>query len=134
MAYEGLKDNTNAEKWTIETATEFFNECIELSRNKEYDFIGEIARDMGTYKDVYKHILGRFPELKGLSNILHTNCEANCYANGKKQKIAPSMAIMNLKSNHGWTDRVDNTNTIRDERKGIDSLFPEEEELNGEED
>ena len=86
---------------------------------------------MGTYKDVYKHLLGRFPELKRLNNVLHSNCEANCYANGKNQKIVPSMAIMNLKSNHGWTDRIEQNQNVKDERKTVGDLFPDDDELNG---
>ena len=109
MAYEGLKNNKNAEKWTQELATKFFEDALELSKNKDYDFIGEIARDLGQYIDLFDHLISRFPELKIIKKKILSNCEANCYSNGKTGNIVPSLAIMNLKSNHKWTDRIDTT-------------------------
>ena len=102
-------NNTNAEKWTLEEAEKFFNEAILLSENRDYDFIGEIAKEMKSYKEIFTYLSDKFTELKTLHNVLLSNCEANCFYNGKKQNIVPSLAIMNLKSNHGWTDRVDTT-------------------------
>lgn len=102
-------ENKNAEKWTIEEATKFFNEALELSKTKDYDFIGEVARDLGQYHQLFGYLTDKFPELKTLEKKIYSNCEANCFLNGKKGDIVPSLAIMNLKSNHGWTDRVDNT-------------------------
>ena len=124
MAYEGLEDNKNAEKWSLEDAISFFSDAIELSEDesREYDFIGEIARELKQYKEIFNYLSEKFPELKNLHNRLKSNCEANCFYNGKKQNIAPSMAIMNLKSNHQWTDRVDTTskgNEIQGEKVSI---------------
>ena len=107
-------NNKNGEKWDIKLATEFMQKAYELSREKEgdvykYDFIGELARDMQQYKEIFSYLSTKFPSLKGLHNKIRGNCESNCFHNGKNQNIVPSMAIMNLKSNHGWTDRVDNT-------------------------
>jgi hypothetical protein len=116
MAYENLKDNTNAEKWFYEDAESFLNKALEYSTMKSedgssyvYDFIGEIARDLGQYHHLFGYLTDKFPELKHIHRKILFNCEANCFFNGKKQNIVPSMAIMNLKSNHGWTDRVDQT-------------------------
>ena len=105
------KENTNAEKWTIEEATKFFNDAMELSINegRDYDFIGEIARDLKQYKEIFGYLSEKFTSLKPLHNRIISNCEANCFYNGKKSNIVPSLAIMNLKSNHGWTDRNDIT-------------------------
>jgi hypothetical protein len=115
------KENTNAEKWTLEQAEKVFDEAINLSRsaNRDYDFIGEIAYELNLYKEVFTYLSGKFPQLKKKHNILLSNCEANCFYNGKQENIAPSLAIMNLKSNYKWTDRVDNTTqgekiTLRD--------------------
>ncbi len=109
MAYDGLKDNKNAEKWTIEEATAFMDEAILLSEDIQYDFIGEVAKAQGSYHHVYSYLEDKFTELKKHHKIIKSNCEANCFFNGKKGDIVPSLAIMNLKSNHGWTDRVDTT-------------------------
>lgn len=107
-------ENKNAEKWDLETSIELFDNAIELTNQKEdskyeYDFIGEVARELRTFKEIFTYLVGRFPELKDRHKLIVSNCEANCYYNGKKNNIVPSLAIMNLKSNHGWTDRVEQT-------------------------
>lgn len=103
------ENNTNAEKWNIEEATELMNNALELSKDLKFDFIGEIAKELGQYKEIFSYLSDKFPLLKDTHKKIISNCEANCFYNGKKQNIVPSLAIMNLKSNHGWTDRVDNT-------------------------
>jgi len=120
------KENVNAEKWTFEEAESFMISALELSANKErdYDFIGEIARELGQYKEIFSYLVGKFPDLKSIQNRIISNCEANCFYNGKTSKIVPSLAIMNLKSNHGWTDRVDNT--TKGEKINNAPLTPEE--------
>lgn len=108
------KENKNAEKWTLKEATKLFDDALKLSKEKKdnqytYDFIGEIARDLDQYKEVFSYLSDKFPLLKNKHNRIISNCESNCFYNGKNSNIVPSLAIMNLKSNHGWTDRVDNT-------------------------
>jgi hypothetical protein len=102
-------ENKNAEIWTLEQAEALFNSAIELSNSKEFDFIGEVAKELGSYHHAFKYLSDKFPSLKYKHNIIISNCESNCFFNGKKSNIVPSLAIMNLKSNHGWTDRNDNT-------------------------
>ena len=101
--------NQYSEHWTLEQSSDFLDKAIEISKNNEYDFIGEVARQQNSYKEVYNYIVDKFPQLKHKLNQLKSNCERNCFYNGKKGNIIPSLAIMNLKSNHGWTDRVDTT-------------------------
>jgi len=105
------KENKNAEKWTLEEATIFIEKAVELSQDTEYDFIGEIAKELNQYKEIFSYLVDKFPELKQQHKRLVSNCESNCFYNGKKNKIVPSLAIMNLKSNHGWTDRIETNNT-----------------------
>jgi len=111
---ESMKGNKNAETWTIDEATKLFNDAIDLTTEKkgetnEFDFIGEVAQRLGTYKEIFIYLKKKFPELKRLNKKLISNVESNCFSNGKKGNINTAMAIVNLKSNHGWTDRVDNT-------------------------
>jgi len=101
--------NQYNEKWTLEECEKFMLEAVEISLKDNMDFIGEVAKQHGTYRDVYDYIVDKFPELKRLKAQIKNNCETNCFSNGKNQNIVPSMAIMNLKSNHGWTDRLDQT-------------------------
>ena len=103
------KDNKNAEKWNLENATELFQKCLETSADKTLDcndFIGEVAQENGTTLHVLNHLMDKFPELKEVYIEIKNNCESNCFKNGKKGIINAGMAIMNLKSNHGWTDRI----------------------------
>lgn len=107
------KDNMNAEKWTLETSTKLMTDAVELSKNTDYDFIGEIAKELDTYIDVFDYLVDKFPELKKYKNKMKRNCEANCFSNIKKENINTGAGIMNLKSNHGWTDRVQQDHTTQ---------------------
>ena len=103
--------NKNAEKWTEEEAIKLFEKAIAMAEKKssQYDFIGEITRDLKLYKDIFLHLISRFPDLKPLNARLLGVLEANCYQNAKTGNIVASLGIINLKSNHKWTDRVDST-------------------------
>lgn len=110
MAAGAPYGNRNAEKWTFRKAVALFHDAIELSNQKnddgyKFDFIGEIARELGTFKEIFNHLTTRFNNLERLKNQLHTNIEQNCYYNGKKGNIKEASALMNLKSNWKWTDR-----------------------------
>lgn len=116
--------NKNAEKWKIKKAIQLFYDAIELSQqksqitigvNKEgteikiegysYDFIGEVARELNLYKSIFTELVKKFPSLKKYHTQLVENLEANCFCNSKKGIIKEATAIVNLKSNHKWTDR-----------------------------
>ena len=111
--------NKNAEKWDLKGAVKLFEEAINLARDGQkteeghlitYDFIGEIARDLKIYRELFSVLLAKFPqELKSMHSELQTILESNCFSHSKKGEIIPSVAIVNLKSNYGWTDRVDQT-------------------------
>lgn len=139
--------NRNAEKWTLKKAVQLFHDAIDLSNEKEtsivkvfgeptkiesykFDFIGEISGELGTFKEIFNHLYKRFNILKRLNNVLHSNIERNCYYNGKKGAIKEASAIMNLKSNHKWTDRIDQTTKDKEiTKKNIDLSKLTEEEL-----
>jgi hypothetical protein len=99
------ENNLNAEKWDIKEAKELFEKSLEMSINKEYDFIGEIARDLNTYRDIFTYLVDKFPELKTLHKRILSNLEANCFSHTKTNKINTAVGIVNLKSNYNWTDR-----------------------------
>lgn len=123
MARRGAPDgNKNAEKWTNKESHRLFDEAIELANTQyeyekgigfDYDFIGEIANVQHVYIDLYLNLIDRFPELRTKYEILKSKLASNCYANGKKGKIVPALSIMNLKSNHGWTDRAEIDHTTK---------------------
>lgn len=109
------KDNKNAEVWTLDVAEKLFLDSIQLAKDKNHDFIGEVAIELDQYIEIYDYLASKFEELNKLYNKLKRTCEANCFSNGKKGKIVPSLAIMNLKSNHGWTDRLQTDNNNKNE-------------------
>jgi len=98
--------NKNAEIWTIEESKILFQKAIELSKQDDYDFIGEIARELDTYRDIFTFLSDKYDELKPLYNRILSNLEANCFSHSKSGKIKEATAIVNLKSNYRWTDRT----------------------------
>lgn len=109
MAAGAPEGNKNAEKWTEKDAKKVMKDALKLSYDESYDFIGEICVKLKISRTQIDYICTKYPELNDTRETIKSNCEANCFRNGKKGKIVPSLAIMNLKSNHGWTDRVDTT-------------------------
>lgn len=103
------KENTNAEKWTEEEANTFMANALELSYNEDYDFIGEIAKQLKVDKGTFDYLISKFDSLKKIKKHILSNCEANCFRNSKKGNINTAVGIVNLKSNHGWTDRAETT-------------------------
>lgn len=119
---KALMGNTNAETWGIDKSFDFLNNSLAVCKDKEdyvvygknvkgfkYHFLGEIASELDQYTDLYKYLVDKFTGLKPLYYKLKSNLEANCFSDSKKGIIKEASAIMNLKSNYGWTDRVDST-------------------------
>ena len=117
--------NKNAEKWPLKKAVRLFHDAIELSNQKEqfkiqgnkiegysFDFIGELARELGTFHEIFEHLAKRFTQLERLKNQLYTNIQSNCYSNTKKGIIREATGIVNLKSNWNWTDRQASSNIV----------------------
>lgn len=118
------KENSNAEKWSLEDATNLFNKAIEMAyeedvysvhgtkmKGNKYHYLGEIAtsKEMKLYPDIFKYLKVAHPSLLPEYNRLKYILEANCFSDSKKGIINTATAIMNLKSNYKWTDRVDTT-------------------------
>lgn len=104
------EDNVNAEKWTEQLGLDLFNKAIELTEGEsKHDFIGEVAKELGTYRDVFTYLKDKYKSCKSLYKQLSQNLEANCFSHGKDGAINPAMAIMNLKANYKWSDRVETT-------------------------
>ena len=122
------KGNKNAEVWTLQETEDLFYKALDLSYNEQYDFIGEIAKELRTYIDVFDYLIEKFPHLSGLKKNIMRNCEANCFANAKKGKIKEATAIVNLKSNHKWTDRNDHTSGGEKINKPV-ALLPDGTEI-----
>ena len=107
--------NQYKESVTYEKSKKLLEKLLVMSEDKKYDFIGEVCKDAKTYRHEVIYITDKFPELRHLMNKIKSNCEANCFLNGKKGKINTAMSIVNLKSNHGWTDRAENNVNFKGE-------------------
>ena len=135
--YEGMLNNLNAEKYSLERATELFIKAIDKTdeeeerindkgikfSTKKYDFIGEIAADLKVNKNTFNELVKKFPTLQSLYVEIHQRIEQNCFGNAKKGFIKEATAIVNLKSNYKWTDRTQID--LSAEQKKLQDLFPE---------
>lgn len=127
--------NNNAEKWTIKEARNIFDIANAICKDKEdyiisgnkikgfkYHFLGEIASELNIYLDLFTYLRDKFEELKPIYNTIKTKLEANCFSDSKKGIIKEASAIMNLKSNYGWTDRVNQDHTTKGKEIGYTPL------------
>lgn len=122
------KGNKNALVWTKEKCLSVIDQLKKLVNEKEiyiisgqkvqgykYDFIGELTLELGYNREILKkEILHHAPELTSEVNRLYSYMERNCYTNTKKGIIREATGIVNLKSNHKWTDRIDNTSNDKE--------------------
>jgi len=109
------KNNLNAEKWDLKQSSEIFDKAIELSEGEKYDFIGEIAKVLKIPRHTFTYLVDKFPELKYKHDLIISNLESNCFSHIKNESINVAAGIINLKSNHKWTDRqqVENTGSVQ---------------------
>lgn len=122
------KGNTNALKWTEEKAIALYDQADSIVKRKcdyvvfgkkikgyEFDFIGELADELDVYRDlIAEHLPDQYPFLKDRFNKLKNRLETNCYSNTKKGIINTAVGIVNLKSNHNWSDKT----TVDHQSKG----------------
>lgn len=117
-----LKGNKNAEKWNEKDAVEVFDKAVSKASEKftytvsgrkiegyAYHFIGEIASELNLYHELFRYLASKYEKCGELSKVLLNRLESNCFSDSKKGIIKEATAIMNLKSNYKWTDRLDNT-------------------------
>jgi len=123
---DSMLNNKNAEKWTIQETESIFDKAIELSMNDDYDFIGEIARDLKISRHTFTYLSTKYTELLPKYELILSNLEANCFKHTKKETINVATGIVNLKSNYKWTDRqqVDtNINVTEDTQKAVKTFM-----------
>lgn len=140
------KKNKNAEIWTFAKSEKLLDKAIELAKKKimytvsrdkvkgyEFDFIGELACELETYhENITRDIPRRHPKLKDKVNYIIRLMERNCYSNTKKGIIREATGIVNLKSNHKWTDRNTNENENTNINQNVELSPKELKDLNNE--
>ncbi|MGV0964780.1 hypothetical protein [Empedobacter falsenii] len=104
---KAMLGNLNAELYTAEEALELFGQMLITSQNDNYTFIKQITREYGVTYDVVIHLTKRFPALQPIHQLIKDNLENNCYTASNTDKLKLPLAILNLKSNYNWTDRVE---------------------------
>jgi len=124
------KNNTNAQKWSLEQAIALFEKSIELAKRKteyfvsgqlvlgfEFHYIGEIATsdEIELYPDIYLYFKNTFKDCEPLYKALIAQCEANCFSDTKRGIIKEATGIFNLKANHKWSERQEIDHTTNGE-------------------
>lgn len=109
---KSMLGNLNAELYSIDEASDLFSQMLALSKDTKYTFIKQITTQYGVSYSVVKSLTERFPTLKNVYEIIKENLETNCYVAVNQDKLKIQIALLNLKSNYGWTDRSTTTTDI----------------------
>ena len=127
------KGNKNAETWTEKETEIFFNKSLELSKRNDIYFIGTIAKELETYRQVYDYLVQKFPVFNSIKKDIDSNIENNLFLAGLTDKdISTPLAIFGLKNSHNWKDKtevVSNVTTNQDTIKVIVQSEAEAKEI-----
>lgn len=104
------KENTNAEKWTIEDAELFCNNVLKyIEDNKRCRSLSEAAVECGEYEELISYLCNKFgivfKSIKKAKDIVKNRLVNQ----GLDGDANPTMAIFILKNNHNMKDRIDHT-------------------------
>ena len=104
------KENTNAEKWTLEEAHSFCNNVLDiLQKNKSVRTLGGACLKAGGYEQLINYLETKFSidfvPIKKAKEIV----KERLIEQGLENEVNPTMAIFILKNNHDMKDRIDNT-------------------------
>lgn len=100
------KENTNAEKWTLEEAEKFCNSVLAyIEKNKKCRSLSEACTELGQYEDLINYLSNKFDvvfrPIKRAKDIVK-NRLVNQGLDGDANS---TMAIFILKNNHNMTDK-----------------------------
>ncbi|WP_313097593.1 hypothetical protein [Empedobacter sp.] len=103
---KAMLGNLNAELYTEDESLDLFCQMIVMSQDNSYTFIKQLTRQFGISYDVMINLIKRFPSLQEAYKLIKDNLETNCYTASNEDKLKIQLAMLNLKSNYGWTERV----------------------------
>ena len=101
------KENTNAEKWTLEKINKFIVEVYEyVSTNKKCTTLIKATLECGEYESVLRYFKTLelnidFTPIKKAKDII----KDRIIDNGLNNEYNPTMSIFILKNNHGMKDK-----------------------------
>jgi len=108
--------NKNAELWTLKQTEIFFKESLKISEKKDIYFIGTIAKELKTYRQVFDYLVQKFPVFNTIKNEIDSNIENNLFVAGLTDKdISTPLAIFGLKNSHKWKDKTETEITTNQE-------------------
>lgn len=105
-------NNSNASKWTIETANEFSEKVLKYVRdNDDCVSLADACANSGGYENQLDYLKNKFKEfdfdsIKESLNII----KARIVKQGMYNKANATMAIFILKNNHDMADKVETKN------------------------
>ncbi|WP_295676150.1 hypothetical protein [uncultured Empedobacter sp.] len=109
---KAMLGNLNAELYSEEQSLDLFGQMIVMSQDNNYTFIKQLTRQFGISYDVMINLTKRFPSLQEAYKLIKDNLETNCYTATNDGKLKLPLAMLNLKSNYGWTDRIENKTDV----------------------
>lgn len=101
--YEGLVNNKNAEKWTIEKTIELCEKAVDVISDNCF-YLSSVADEVGEYTDLFKYLLNKYkdnPTVFRLIKRMYAKCERIITEKTGKGDITPSLGIFVLKAYHG---------------------------------
>ena len=120
---ENKKNNKNAEKWTEPMVEKLLDQAYDIVKSSQkFHFIAQVCDEMEITNTKLLQLVDRFPDLKDKYEQIKQRCLRNCYEIACESKT-PSALLLNLKSNHGMTDRITTDNTTKIEGFNIKDLF-----------
>lgn len=101
--YEGLVNNKNAEKWTIEKTIELCEKALNVI-SEDCFYLSSVADEVGEYTDLFKYLLRKYndnPTVFRLIKRMYAKCERIITEKTGKNEITPALGIFVLKAYHG---------------------------------
>lgn len=103
--------NKFAEKWKLEDAQELFTKGLYiLEQDPSIAFIGELAVELNTYRELFSYLANKFNDDDMIFNTnkkIHTIIENRLFKLGLTNVNNPTLTIFGLKNNHNWKDKTE---------------------------
>ena len=100
------KNNTNAEKWTLEEASSFCDDVLSiLECNENIRTLGKACIDAGGYEALTSYFEGKFGIVFESIKKAKEIAKERLINQGLENQVNPTMAIFILKNNHQMTDK-----------------------------
>jgi len=120
-------NNTNASKWTVETATEFCENVLKYVRDHDNCIsLAQAFSSLGSYESQFTYLKERFKDVE-FASIKEAKeiIKGRIMEQGMYNKANATMAIFILKNNHDMADKVETKNDTTIQVPTINITKPE---------